>query len=59
MAKKKQKNKSSKEVTKQSYDVFTNPTETIVGKIVVGIIIFGTIALIIISAILAIINFYN
>lgn len=59
MAKKKNKTKSSKEVTKQSYDVFTNPTETVIGKIVVGIIIFGTIALILISAIVAIVNFFN
>lgn len=58
MAKKKKKTKSSKEVTKQSYDVFTNPTETLLGKIIVGIIIFGTIALIFISVIIMLIDFF-
>lgn len=43
----------------KSYAVFKNPAETLIGKIVVGLILFGTIAVILIAAVIAVIEFFS
>ncbi len=43
---------------KDSY-VFKDPSESLLGKIVIGLIIFGTIAIILIGAVIAVINFFS
>ncbi|MBN3490213.1 hypothetical protein JV173_01670 [Acholeplasma equirhinis] len=59
MAKKQTSKKPVQKTEKKSYDVFTDPTESIWGKIVVGIILFGTIAVILIGAGIAIYDFFK
>ena len=46
-------------VTKKDTYVFKDPSESLWGKIIIGIIIFGTIALILIGAIIAVVNFFS
>jgi len=59
MANKKVNKKPNQVATKKSKDVFTDPTESIWGKIVVGLIIFGTIATILIGAIITVVQAFS
>lgn len=47
-----------KKTSKDSY-VFKDPSESLLGKIIIGLIIFGTIAIILIGAVIAVINFFS
>lgn len=46
-------------VDKKDTYVFKDPSESLWGKIIIGVIIFGTIALILIGAIIAVVNFFS
>ena len=60
MAKKKTSQKKSQPtVEKKDTYVFKDPSESIWGKIVIGLIIFGTIAIILIGAIIAVVDFFS
>jgi hypothetical protein len=51
--------KTTSPVEKKDTFVFKDPSESLWGKIIIGIIIFGTIALILIGAVIAVINFFS
>ncbi|MFA7417994.1 MAG: hypothetical protein WCZ19_05565 [Acholeplasma sp.] len=51
--------KATPTVDKKDTYVFKDPSESLWGKIIIGIIIFGTIALILIGAIIAVVNFFS
>lgn len=59
MAKKNSVSKKQQPVAKKDTYVFKDPSESLWGKIVIGIIIFGTIAVILIGAIIAVFNFFS
>lgn len=62
MAKKQSKPTNTVKETKPEYravDVFKDPSESLIGKIVIGLIIFGTIAGVFIGAILAVIEYFS
>ena len=59
MAKKNSVSKKQQPVAKKDTYVFKDPSESLWGKIIIGIIIFGTIALILIGAIIAVVNFFS
>lgn len=60
MAKKKTSQKKTQPtVEKKDSYVFKDPSESIWGKIVIGLIIFGTIAIILIGAIIAVVDFFS
>ncbi len=60
MAKKKTSQKKTQPtVEKKDSYVFKDPSESIWGKIVIGLIIFGTIAVILIGAIIAVVDFFS
>lgn len=59
MAKKNSVSKKQQPVAKKDTYVFKDPSESLWGKIVIGIIIFGTIAVILIGAIIAVVNFFS
>lgn len=59
MAKKNSVSKKQQPVAKKDTYVFKDPSESLWGKIVIGLIIFGTIAVILIGAIIAVINFFS
>ncbi|CDR30697.1 Uncharacterised protein [Acholeplasma oculi] len=52
------KEKAVKPAKKESL-VFKDPSESLLGKIIIGLIIFGTIAFIFIGAIIAVVNFFS
>lgn len=58
MAKKKLKQETL-EANKSKPIVFKDPSETLWGKIVIGLIIFGTIATVLISTIVALIQYFK
>lgn len=51
--------KTQPTVEKKDSYVFKDPSESIWGKIVIGLIIFGTIAVILIGAIIAVVDFFS
>ncbi len=51
--------KTTRPVAKKDTYAFKDPSESLWGKIIIGIIIFGTIALILIGAIIAVVNFFS
>lgn len=60
MAKKKTSQKKTQPtVEKKDSYVFKDPSESIWGKIVISLIIFGTIAIILIGAIIAVVDFFS
>lgn len=59
MAKKNSVSKKQQPVAKKDTYVFKDPSESLWGKIVIGFIIFGTIAVILIGAIIAVVNFFS
>ncbi|WIF88978.1 hypothetical protein [Acholeplasma laidlawii] len=59
MAKKNSVSKKQQSVAKKDTYVFKDPSESLWGKIVIGLIIFGTIAVILIGAIIAVVNFFS
>lgn len=59
MAKKKPVTNKKTVVDKKDTYVFKDPSESLWGKIIIGLIIFGTIALILIGAIIAVVNFFS
>ncbi|WP_025725283.1 hypothetical protein [Acholeplasma granularum] len=60
MAKKKNiSKKTSAVVEKKESAIFKDPSESLWGKIIIGIIIFGTIFVILIGAIIAVVNFFS
>ncbi|MBG0762679.1 hypothetical protein [Acholeplasma laidlawii] len=59
MAKKNSVSKKQQPVAKKDTYVFKDPSESLWGKIVIGLIIFGTIAVILIGAIIAVVNFFS
>lgn len=59
MAKKNSVSKKQQPVAKKDTYVFKDPSESLWGKIIIGLIIFGTIAVILIGAIIAVVNFFS
>ena len=59
MAKKNSVSKKQQPAAKKDTYVFKDPSESLWGKIVIGLIIFGTIAVILIGAIIAVVNFFS